>query len=118
MESYRLWRDVVEEVAGKAEGIQLTHLYADNCAFQMAMRPRDFDTVIGCNLMGDLLSDLAAIVSGGLGMLPSACLCGLPEGPVCGIYEPVHGAAHGGAAFFDTERTALVSEFLHRALSR
>lgn len=93
MESYRLWRDVVGEVAADYPDVELTHLYADNCAFQMAMRPREFDVVMGCNLMGDLLSDLAAVVAGGLGMLPSACLCGPPGAPVRGIYEPVHGSA-------------------------
>lgn len=93
MESFRLWRDVVSEVATRYPDVELTHMYADNCAFQLAMRPRDFDVILGCNLLGDILSDLAAIVSGGLGMLPSACLCGTPNGGTLGIYEPVHGSA-------------------------
>jgi 3-isopropylmalate dehydrogenase len=93
MESYKLWRTVVTEVAADYPDVTLRHLYADTCAYQMAMDPGRFDVVLGCNLIGDFLSDLAAIVSGGLGMLPSACLCGPPGGSVNGIYEPVHGSA-------------------------
>ncbi|SDE07508.1 3-isopropylmalate dehydrogenase [Ruegeria marina] len=94
MESYRLWRAVVGEVAADYPDVRLTHMYADNCAYQMMRRPQDFDVVIGCNLIGDFLSDLAAVVSGSLGLLPSACLRGAPHGgPVPGIYEPVHGSA-------------------------
>ncbi len=93
MESYKLWRAVVEEVAADYRDVALTHLYADNCAYQMVRDPGAFDVVLGCTLIGDFLSDLAAVVSGGLGMLPSACLCGAPGEPVKGIYEPVHGSA-------------------------
>ena len=95
MESYVLWREVVEEVGRDYPDVQLTHMYADNCAYQMARAPGAFDVVLGCNLIGDFLSDLAAIVSGSLGMLPSACLRGAPEAeaPCRGIYEPVHGTA-------------------------
>ncbi len=93
MESYKLWREVVGEVAADYPDVNLDHMYADNCAYQMAMDPTRFDVVLACNFLGDLLSDLAAIVSGGLGMLPSACLCGPPGGQVKGIYEPVHGSA-------------------------
>ncbi len=93
MESYKLWRAVVGEVAAAYPDVALTHMYADNCAYQMTSDPKTFDVVLGCNLIGDFLSDLAAVVSGGLGMLPSACLCGPPGAPVKGIYEPVHGSA-------------------------
>ena len=93
MESYRLWREVVKEVSSEYKDVEVKHLYADNCAFQMAMRPKDFDIVLACNFLGDLFSDLAGIVSGGLGMLPSASLCGPPLGLTNGIYEPVHGSA-------------------------
>ena len=93
MESYKLWRDVVEEVSKDYKEIELTHYYADNCAFQLIMNPKKFDVILGCNLFGDIFSDLAAVVSGGLGLLPSACLCGSPNGFVKGIYEPVHGSA-------------------------
>ena len=95
MESYKLWRQVAGEVSGDYPDVQLSHFYADNCAYQLARNPRAFDLIAGCNLIGDFLSDLAAIVSGGLGMLPSACLCDVPaEGQTRnGIYEPVHGSA-------------------------
>ncbi len=93
MESYKLWRAVVNEVSADFPDVTLTHMYADNCAYQMAMRPTEFDVIMGCNLLGDLLSDLAAIVSGGLGMLPSACLNGAPGSVSHAIYEPVHGSA-------------------------
>ncbi|MCW3783295.1 3-isopropylmalate dehydrogenase [Defluviimonas salinarum] len=93
MESYKLWRAVVTEVAAEYPDVTLTHMYADNCAFQMMRTPLSFDVVMGCNLIGDFLSDLAAVVSGSLGLLPSACLCGSPGGRVKGIYEPVHGSA-------------------------
>ena len=93
MESYKLWRTVTEEVSAEFPEINYTSMYADNCAYQMIKSPRDFDVIIGCNFLGDILSDLAAIISGGLGMLPSACLCEAQNEPVKGIYEPVHGSA-------------------------
>jgi 3-isopropylmalate dehydrogenase len=95
MQSGRLWRAVVGEV-GKAEypDVELTHMYADNCAMQLASRPKQFDVVLGSNLFGDLLSDLAAALTGSLGMLPSATL-GAPDssGRRHALYEPVHGSA-------------------------
>ena len=96
MESYKLWRAVFEDVATAYPDVQFSHFFADNCAYQMMMAPTRFDVVVGCNLLGDLLSDLAAVVSGGLGMLPSACLAGAPysgKSRIKGIYEPVHGSA-------------------------
>lgn len=95
MLSYALWREVVGEVARDYPDVTLTHMYADNCAYQMMRAPEAFDVVIGDNLIGDFLSDLAAVVSGSLGMLPSACLTGIPHRPtrVSGIFEPVHGSA-------------------------
>jgi 3-isopropylmalate dehydrogenase len=95
MESYALWRVVVDEVAENYPDVTVTHMYADNCAFQMARDPGVFDVVMGDNLIGDFLSDLAAIVSGSLGLLPSACLSGVPAPGerVGGIFEPVHGSA-------------------------
>jgi len=93
MESYKLWREIVCEVAQDYPDVELTHMFADNCAYQMVMNPKNFDVVIGCNLLGDLLSDLAAVVSGGLGLLPSACLAGPPGSGAKGIFEPVHGSA-------------------------
>lgn len=95
MESYVLWREVVSEVSTEYPEVELQHLYADNCSFQMMRNPAGFDVVLGCNLIGDFLSDLAAVVSGSLGTLPSACLsgCPVPGEKVPGIYEPVHGSA-------------------------
>ena len=93
MESYKLWRSVTEEVSAEFPEINYASMYADNCAYQMVKRPKDFDVIMGCNFLGDILSDLAAIISGGLGMLPSACLCDADGKPVKGIYEPVHGSA-------------------------
>ena len=93
MESYKLWRSVTEEVSAEFPKINYASMYADNCAYQMIKRPKDFDVIMGCNFLGDILSDLAAIISGGLGMLPSACLCDADGKPVKGIYEPVHGSA-------------------------
>ena len=93
MESFKLWREIVNEVALDYPDVNLSHMYADNLAYQLVMDPTRFDVVIACNLLGDILSDLTAVVSGGLGMLPSACLRGPPGGRVKGIYEPVHGSA-------------------------
>jgi len=93
MESYKLWRQIVDEVSTNYPSVKVTHMYADNCLFQMCMKPSQFDVVIGCNFIGDLISDLAGAVTGSLGMLPSACLSGPPGKNVHGIYEPVHGSA-------------------------
>ena len=93
MESYRLWRDVVQEVSNDYNNVNLEHLYADNCAYQMIMNPKNFDIILACNFLGDIFSDLAATISGSLGMLPSASLCGSPLNKTKGIYEPVHGTA-------------------------
>ncbi|MFT8242547.1 3-isopropylmalate dehydrogenase [Roseomonas sp. BN140053] len=95
MQSGRLWRAVVGEV-GKAEfpDVQLSNMYADNCAMQLASNPRQFDVILAGNLFGDLLSDLAAALTGSLGMLPSATL-GAPDaaGRRHALYEPIHGSA-------------------------
>lgn len=92
-----LWREVVDEIGGSEyPDVELTHYYADNAVYQLASRPTDFDVIIGDNLFGDIISDLAGVLAGSLGMLPSASLPGLQfpgdlVGP--GIYEPVHGTA-------------------------
>lgn len=97
MESGILWRNCVDRIAStEFPDVELEHYFADNGFYQMMRRPGTFDVVLGDNLFGDLASDLAATVSGSLGMLPSACLPhlndeGVPNGP--GIYEPVHGSA-------------------------
>ena len=95
MQSGRFWREIVTAVH-KAEfaDVELSHMYADNCAMQLASRPKQFDVILASNLFGDVLSDLAAAVTGSLGMLPSATL-GAPDssGRRNALYEPIHGSA-------------------------
>ncbi|MGY6533637.1 3-isopropylmalate dehydrogenase [Glycocaulis sp.] len=91
MESGLLWRQTVTALAaGEYPDIALTHMYADNCAMQLARAPKQFDVILTDNLFGDILSDEAAMLTGSLGMLPSAAL-GAPGTP--GLYEPIHGSA-------------------------
>jgi len=95
MESGILWRDVVTEVhAADYSDIELSHMYADNGAMQLVRAPKQFDVILTDNLFGDLLSDCAAMLTGSLGMLPSASL-GAPmeNGRPKAMYEPVHGSA-------------------------
>ena len=95
MESGVLWRQVVTEVhAREYPDVDLTHMYADAGAMQLTRDPRQFDVIVTDNLFGDLLSDLAAMLTGSLGMLPSASL-GAPQanGRPKALYEPVHGSA-------------------------
>lgn len=93
----KLWREVVDEVwRSEFADVTLEHLFADNASYQLCCRPRDFDVILADNLFGDLLSDQSAAIAGSLGMLPSACLNGLPEQgrtDAPAIYEPVHGSA-------------------------
>lgn len=94
MESYKLWRQVVSEVAEGYPDVQFENMFADNCAYQLLRRPTDFDVVLCCNQLGDLLSDMTAVFAGSLGMLPSACLAGNPGSkPVFGMYESTSGSA-------------------------
>ena len=94
MESYKLWREVVTEVSRDYPDVAFENMFADNCAYQLMIRPHDFDVVIGCNQLGDVLSDLTAVYAGSLGMLPSACLSANPDGgPVFGMYESTAGSA-------------------------
>jgi 3-isopropylmalate dehydrogenase len=95
MESGKLWREEVEKL-GKSEysDIDLNHMYADNCAMQLIRNPKQFDIILTDNLFGDILSDAAAMLTGSLGMLPSASLGGKKnESYLSGLYEPVHGSA-------------------------
>ena len=95
MESGVLWRQVVQEVHDKEyPDVQLSHMYADAGAMQLTRWPKQFDVIVTDNLFGDLLSDLAAMLTGSLGMLPSASL-GAPmaNGRPKALYEPVHGSA-------------------------
>ena len=91
-----LWREVMTALhAAEGNGVELGHMYADNCAMQLVRNPKQFDVIVTDNLFGDLLSDCAAMLTGSLGMLPSASL-GAPD-PDTGLpkamYEPVHGSA-------------------------
>ena len=88
LETSQLWREVFTRLGGQYPDVQLSHLYVDNCAMQIILRPRDFDVIATENLFGDILSDEAGVLAGSLGMLPSASL-----GGTVGLYEPVHGSA-------------------------
>jgi 3-isopropylmalate dehydrogenase len=90
METSRLWREVVTRVAPDYPDVTLDHLLVDNAAMQLVSRPADFDVIVAENLFGDILSDEAAMLTGSLGMLPSASL-GADGDP--GLFEPVHGSA-------------------------
>ena len=95
MESGVLWRDVVSEIhAAEYSDVELSHMYADNGAMQLVRAPKQFDVILTDNLFGDILSDCAAMLTGSLGMLPSASL-GAPmaNGRPKALYEPVHGSA-------------------------
>lgn len=90
LEVSRLWREVVTRLgADEFPDVELSHMYVDNAAMQLIRNPRDFDTVVTGNIFGDILSDEAAMLTGSLGMLPSASISG--AGP--GLYEPCHGSA-------------------------
>jgi 3-isopropylmalate dehydrogenase len=95
MESGRLWREEVTKLHREAySDVQLSHMLADNCAMQLVRNPKQFDVIVTDNLFGDMLSDEAAMLTGSLGMLPSASL-GAPDatGRRRALYEPVHGTA-------------------------
>ena len=95
MASGLMWRQVVTAL-GQREypGVELSHMYADNCAMQLVRNPRQFDVIVTSNLFGDVLSDLAAMLTGSLGMLPSATLGALDaSGRRHALYEPIHGSA-------------------------
>jgi 3-isopropylmalate dehydrogenase len=95
MESGVLWREEVTKLHQESyEDVELGHMYADNCAMQLVREPTQFDVIVSDNLFGDILSDCAAMLTGSLGMLPSATL-GAPDdsGRRRALYEPVHGSA-------------------------
>jgi 3-isopropylmalate dehydrogenase len=89
LETSRLWRETVESVAGSYDDVELDHMLVDNAAMQLVANPARFDVILTENMFGDILSDESAMLTGSLGMLPSASLGG--EGP--GLFEPVHGSA-------------------------
>ena len=88
LESMELWRNVVTEVGQSYPEITLKHMYVDNCALQLIRNPAQFDVIVTTNLFGDILSDEAAMLTGSIGMLPSASL-----GKKTALYEPIHGSA-------------------------
>lgn len=88
LETSQLWRKTVIAVAKKYPGIELSHMYVDNCAMQLIRNPKQFDVIVTENMFGDILSDEAAMLTGSIGMLASASL-----GGKVALYEPVHGSA-------------------------
>lgn len=89
LEVTMLWRDVMEEVAKDYPDVELSHMYVDNAAMQLVRAPKQFDVVVTGNMFGDILSDAAAMLTGSIGMLPSASL----DENAKGMYEPCHGSA-------------------------
>ena len=95
MESGVLWREEVTKLhAADYKDVELSHMYADNCAMQLVRNPKQFDVIVTSNIFGDLLSDLASMLTGSLGMLPSATLGPVDaSGKRLALYEPIHGSA-------------------------
>lgn len=89
LDSSRLWREIMIKISSKYPDVELSHMYVDNAAMQLIRNPKQFDVVVTGNIFGDILSDEASMLSGSLGMLPSASL----SGDGMGMYEPIHGSA-------------------------
>jgi 3-isopropylmalate dehydrogenase len=89
LETSQLWRDVVTQEHKNWDDIELSHMYVDNCAMQLVRNPKQFDVIVTGNLFGDILSDEASMLTGSIGMLPSASL----DANGKGLYEPIHGSA-------------------------
>ncbi|HEX5766878.1 MAG TPA: 3-isopropylmalate dehydrogenase [Burkholderiales bacterium] len=89
LETSQLWREVVSQESGNYPEIELTHMYVDNCAMQLVRNPKQFDVIVTGNMFGDILSDEASMLTGSIGMLPSASLDERGKG----LYEPIHGTA-------------------------
>ncbi|GAB1257130.1 3-isopropylmalate dehydrogenase [Aurantivibrio plasticivorans] len=89
LEATMLWREVMDELAKEYPDVELSHMYVDNAAMQLVRAPKQFDVVVTGNMFGDILSDAAAMLTGSIGMLPSASL----NSTGCGLYEPCHGSA-------------------------
>jgi 3-isopropylmalate dehydrogenase len=84
-----LWREVVNEVSKEYPDVELAHMYVDNAAMQLVRAPKQFDVIVTGNMFGDILSDQASMLTGSIGMLPSASL----DANNKGLYEPIHGSA-------------------------
>jgi len=89
LETFQFWKDVVTEVGAQYPDVKLDHLYVDNAAMQLVKAPKSFDVIVTGNMFGDILSDEAAMLTGSIGMLPSASLDAVNKG----LYEPSHGSA-------------------------
>jgi len=89
LEVCELWREIVIKVGKEYPEVELSHMYVDNAAMQLVRAPKQFDVIVTSNLFGDVLSDAAAMLTGSIGMLPSASL----NASACGLYEPIHGSA-------------------------
>ncbi|HNA81531.1 MAG TPA: isocitrate/isopropylmalate family dehydrogenase, partial [Thiobacillaceae bacterium] len=89
LECSELWKEVVAEVAKEYPQVELTTMYVDNAAMQLVRNPKQFDVIVTGNIFGDILSDQASMLSGSIGMLPSASL----DANNKGMYEPIHGSA-------------------------
>jgi 3-isopropylmalate dehydrogenase len=89
VETTELWREVVTKVGKDYPTVKLSHMYVDNAAMQLVRAPKQFDVMVTTNLFGDILSDLASMLTGSIGMLPSASL----DAHNKGMYEPIHGSA-------------------------
>jgi len=88
LEVSQFWRDIVEDVAKAYPEVALSHMYVDNAAMQLIREPRQFDVILTGNIFGDILSDAASMLSGSIGLLPSAS-----TGTGVGLFEPIHGSA-------------------------
>lgn len=93
LETSRLWREVVSEIAESNPDVSTSHMLVDNCAMQLIRDPQQFDVILTENMFGDILSDEASMITGSLGLLPSASLSNPKDGKTFGLYEPVHGSA-------------------------
>jgi 3-isopropylmalate dehydrogenase len=89
LETSQLWREVLTQEGKNFSDVELTHMYVDNCAMQLVRDPRQFDVIVTGNMFGDILSDEASMLTGSIGMLPSASLDERGKG----LYEPIHGTA-------------------------
>jgi len=93
LETSRLWREVVTEMAEQNKDVKVDHMLVDNAAMQLVRDPQHFDVILTENMFGDILSDEASMITGSLGLLPSASLSDPKNGKVFGLYEPIHGSA-------------------------
>ncbi|MCE9560025.1 MAG: 3-isopropylmalate dehydrogenase [Armatimonadetes bacterium] len=93
LETSRLWREVVTEFAARNPDVSVSHMLVDNCAMQLIRDPLQFDVILTENMFGDILSDEASMLTGSLGLLPSASLSEMKGSTVFGLYEPIHGSA-------------------------